>query len=55
MNDEQMSTNENKNVEPDSFKKLIKNAVIIIFVIFIFITVLSFFFSMQKAIGDLFI
>ncbi len=54
MNDEERSANEKKNVESDSFKKLIKNAVVVIFVLFILIAMFTFFFSMQNAIGTLF-
>ncbi len=52
--DEQISADEKKNVESDSFKKLIKSAVVVIFVLFILIAMFTFFFSMQSAIGTLF-
>ncbi len=54
MNDEEKSADENKNVEPDSFKKLIRNAFVIILVLFILVVMFNFFFSMQSAIGTLF-
>ena len=45
---------ERKNVEENSFKKLVNIAVVIMLVALIFIALFTFFFSMQDAISSLF-
>ncbi len=45
---------EKKNVQPDSSRKIISTAIVIMLVFLIFIALFTFFFSMQNAIGILF-